>query len=192
MVRKPLLGGIALSKQTPGGGGRLNQCCTFLWTFLLRKIGQEYLLYLMLQEVPLAETSQWQRQVPFYHMMNELICVKVWSLCPSIHTWRTLMRVYWSCFNQASLIYLCLKAAVVRSLWSLRYCWPQQGLSQSGPSLFFFLFFFFPPERLVYFIGTLKFSETAPQLAEGITGKSLQTPDVFPGSAQRGNIAHPL
>lgn len=127
-------------------GRRLNQCCTFLWTFLLRKVSQEYLLYLVLQEVPVAETSQRQRQFPFYRMMNELICVKVWSLCLSIHTWKTLMRVYWSCFNQASLIYLCLKAAVVRSLWSLRYCWPQQGLSQSGPSLFSF-FFFSPPQK---------------------------------------------
>lgn len=73
--------------------------------------------------------------------MKELICMKVLSPCPSIHAWRTLMRVYWSHFSQAGLIYLCLRAGMVRGLQNF---WPQQCLLQSGPcQVFFFLLFFF-------------------------------------------------
>lgn len=78
MVWKPLLGGIAYFRRL------------------------EPMLYIPVDlsalVLSLVEPFQWQRQFPFCHIMNELICVKVLSLCPSIHAWRALMRVYWSRF----------------------------------------------------------------------------------------------
>lgn len=77
------------------------------------------------------------KAVSFRQIMNEFICMKVLSLCPSVLAWRTLMRVYWSHLSRATLIYLCLKAAAVRSLWN---CWPHRGFSPSGPCQVFFFF----------------------------------------------------